>query len=94
MNRKQRRIAAKQGGVPSGPFAELLGTALRLREAGQLIEAEVGYRKVLAIIQNDGANIHLLAPIANNLGDALKGQGKLDEAVVQYQRALTIRLAA
>jgi tetratricopeptide (TPR) repeat protein/2-polyprenyl-3-methyl-5-hydroxy-6-metoxy-1,4-benzoquinol methylase len=92
MNRKQRRVAAKQGrhAVPSGPIAEPLATALRHHEAGQLVEAEVHYRRALVIVQNDVGNRQLLARITNNLGNALKGQCKLDEAVAQYQRALTL----
>src|SRR6266481_3610467 len=61
MNRKQRRIAAKQGKQtpspaalgaaldPSHQIAQLLATALRHHQAGQLAEAEGHYRKILAI---------------------------------------------
>jgi tetratricopeptide (TPR) repeat protein/2-polyprenyl-3-methyl-5-hydroxy-6-metoxy-1,4-benzoquinol methylase len=90
MNRKQRRMAAKQGRqYPRPPvrIAELLATAQRHHQAGELAEAECYYRTILATDQN---YFHL-GIIANNLGDALEGQGKLDEAVIQYRRALALK---
>src|SRR5262249_56327029 len=69
MNRKQRRAAAKLGSPPT----QLLATALRLHQAGQLVAAEACYRQVLAAQPN-------LAEGHFNLGGALAGLGKLDEA--------------
>src|SRR5215471_13828787 len=80
MNRKQRRAAAKLG----SPATQLLATAVRLHQAGQWVAAEACYRQVLAVQPN-------LAEGHFRLGDALMGQGKLDEAVAAYRRAIGIR---
>src|SRR5262245_52914843 len=77
MNRKQRRAAAKLGSPPT----QLLATALRLHQAGQLVAAEACYRQVLAAQPN-------LAEGHFNLGGALAGLGKLDEAVAACRRAI------
>ncbi len=80
MNRKQRRITAKLGkptptpavpGAAIGPsvrIAELLATARRYHQAGQLAEAESRYRKILAIDQNHIDSLHLLGVIAHQVG--------------------------
>src|SRR6516164_4239078 len=77
MNRKQRRMAAKQGkqipipatqGATSVRIAELLTTALRHHQAGRLAEAEGYYRKILAIDQNHVDSLHLLGLIAHQVG--------------------------
>ena len=65
-------MAAKQGRQnPKAPvrIAELLATAQRHHQAGELAEAECYYRKILATDQN---YFHL-GIIANNLGNALEG---------------------
>ena len=48
MNRKQRRAAAKL----ASPAIQLLATAVRLHQAGQLVAAEACYRQVLAAQPN------------------------------------------
>ena len=80
VNRKQRRMAAKLGeqavppvapGATVGPsvrIAELLATAQRHHQAGQLAEAEAYYRKILAIDQNHFDSLHLLGVIAHQVG--------------------------
>jgi tetratricopeptide (TPR) repeat protein/SAM-dependent methyltransferase len=80
MNRKQRRVAAKSAKQPptpavpgafSGPsvrIAELLATALRHHQAGQLAEAEGCYRRILTIDQNHIDSLHLLGVIAHQVG--------------------------
>ena len=78
MNRKQRRMAARQGKQSPGPpgatidasvrIAELLTTALRHHQAGQLAEAEGYYAKILAIDQNHSDSLHLLGVIAHQVG--------------------------
>src|SRR5262245_64725489 len=79
MNRKQRRMAAKQGKqipIPAAPdatlslfrIAELLATAQRHHQAGQLAAAESYYRKILAIDQNHVDSLHLLGLIAHQVG--------------------------
>src|SRR6516165_10069240 len=80
MNRKQRRAAAKSG----SPATQLLATALRLHQAGQLAAAEACYRQVLAAQPN-------LAEGHFSLGHALTAQGKLDEAVAACRRAIGIK---
>jgi cytochrome c-type biogenesis protein CcmH/NrfG len=77
MNRKQRRAAAKL----RSPATQLLATAVRLHQAGQLVAAEACYRQVLAAQPN-------LAEGHFRLGDALMDQGKFDEAVAAYRRAI------
>src|SRR5947209_5013653 len=80
MNRKQRRAAAKSG----SPVTQLLATAVRLHQAGQLVAAEACYRQALAVQPN-------LAEGHSNLGGALAGQGKLDEAIAAYRQAISIK---
>src|SRR5215831_8485714 len=81
MNRKQRRAAAKLG----SPATQLLATAVRLHQAGQLVEAEACYRQALAAQPN-------LAEGHFRLGDdALRGQGKFDEVVAAYRQAIGIK---
>src|SRR6266852_7961289 len=66
MNRKQRRAAAKLG----SPATQLLATAVRFHQAGQLVAAEACYRQVLAAQPN-------LAEAHSNLGNALTAQGNV-----------------
>src|SRR5437870_1830888 len=80
MNRKQRRAAAKLG----SPATQLLATAVRFHQAGQLVAAEACYRQALAAQPN-------LAEAHSNLGNALTAQGKLDEAVAAYRQAIRIK---
>src|SRR6516165_420860 len=77
MNRKQRRMAAKQGkqipipatqGATSVRIAQLLATGQRHHQAGQLAAAEGYYRKILAIDQNHADSLHLLGVIAHQVG--------------------------
>src|SRR5215831_15396415 len=75
MNRKQRRAAAKLGSA----IPQLLATGLQLRQAGRLVGAEACYRQVLASQPNHAA-------AHSNLGIALAGQGKLDEAVAAFRQ--------
>src|SRR5262249_39278391 len=80
MNRKQRRAAAKLG----SPATQLLTTAVRFHQAGQLVAAEACYRQVL-VAQPNLAEGHF------RLGHALMGQGKFDEAVAAYRQAIAIK---
>src|SRR6266436_4342053 len=80
MNRKQRRAAAKLG----SPATQLLATAVRFHQAGQLVAAEAAYRQALAAQPN-------LAEAHSNLGNALTAQRKLDEAVDACRRAIRIK---
>jgi tetratricopeptide (TPR) repeat protein/2-polyprenyl-3-methyl-5-hydroxy-6-metoxy-1,4-benzoquinol methylase len=78
MSRRQRRIANKLGKQPATPavpdaaagvrIAELLDTARRYHQAGQLAQAEGYYRKILAIDPNHADSLHLLGVIAHQVG--------------------------
>ena len=78
MNRKQRRAAAKQASShpPAGPATagvpasatDFLAVGLKLHQAGQLAEAEVCYRRVLAAQPNHADALHLLGVVAHQLG--------------------------
>jgi hypothetical protein len=96
MNRKQRRMAAKQGKQiptpavqgatigPSHPVAELLATALRHHQAGRLREAEGYYRRILAIDQNHVDSLHFLdflGVIAHQVGRRMNA----DQVVVRLR---------
>src|SRR6516162_271181 len=94
MNRKQWLIASKKGRHPPSPSfrtVELLEAAQRHHQAGQLAEAERHYRKILASDRKHIGSTDLVGIIANNLGNVLKEQGKLDNAVAQYHRALALK---
>src|SRR5215471_7716023 len=92
MNRKQRRMAAKQGkqipiparqGATSVRIAELLATGQRHHQAGQLAAAEGYYRKILAIDQNHVDSLHLLGVIAHQVG-------RYDMAVDLIRKAIAL----
>jgi tetratricopeptide (TPR) repeat protein/2-polyprenyl-3-methyl-5-hydroxy-6-metoxy-1,4-benzoquinol methylase len=67
---KQIPIPAAQGATLglSVRIAELLATAQRHHQAGQLAAAESYYRKILAIDQNHVDSLHLLGLIAHQAG--------------------------
>jgi tetratricopeptide (TPR) repeat protein/2-polyprenyl-3-methyl-5-hydroxy-6-metoxy-1,4-benzoquinol methylase len=60
--------AAGTGVGASARIAELMATALRHHQAGQLAEAERHYRAILAIDQNHADSLHLLGVIGLQLG--------------------------
>jgi protein O-GlcNAc transferase len=80
MNRKQRRAAAKLGQTSSHPpggtaaaivpagAPDLLAAGLKLHQAGRLAEAELCYRRVLAVQPNHADALHLLGVVANQVG--------------------------
>jgi tetratricopeptide (TPR) repeat protein len=53
---------------PSGRIAELLALALRHHRSGQLAEAEVRYREILAIDPNHVDGLHLLGVVVHQIG--------------------------
>ncbi|HEY4248947.1 MAG TPA: tetratricopeptide repeat protein [Lacunisphaera sp.] len=63
---------------------EAFAVALSQQRAGQLSEAEAGYRKILAETQDQ-------PEVFYNLGLVLRSSGRLDEAVEAYERALELR---
>jgi tetratricopeptide (TPR) repeat protein/SAM-dependent methyltransferase len=94
MKRKQRLIASKKGTQspsPSFRIVKLLEAAQRHHQAGQFAEAERHYRKILASDRKHIGSPDLFGIIANNLGDVLIEQGKLDDAVAHYHRALALK---
>ena len=68
----------------SSVVTELLAAGIEHHRAGRLAEAEACYRRVLAAQPS-----HFEA--YSNLGAALRGQGKVDEAVAAYRQAIGIR---
>jgi tetratricopeptide (TPR) repeat protein/SAM-dependent methyltransferase len=69
MNRKDRRAAGKRGGGPGHPGdGSLFGLAVQRHQAGQLLEAEMLYRQVLAGDRNHFASLHHLGIIALQRG--------------------------
>ena len=97
MNRKQRRAAAKLGGhtvsppiIASGPagISELLTRAVRHHQAGQLVEAEDCYRKILAIDENHFHGLHLFGVLAQQVG-----RSDLAEQLIRKAIALNDRVS-
>jgi 2-polyprenyl-3-methyl-5-hydroxy-6-metoxy-1,4-benzoquinol methylase/tetratricopeptide (TPR) repeat protein len=96
MNRKQRRMVAKLGkhtgpavtpgatGGRSVQITDLLASARRHHENGQLTEAETHYRKILTIDQNHFDSLHLLGVIAHQLG-------RNDQAVHLIRKAIALK---
>ena len=93
MSRKQRRTAAKMSRRNSptrttisadSVVAELWAAGLQHHRAKRLIEAEVCYRRILAVQPNN-------AGVCSNLGAVLVEQGKLDEAIAAYRQAIGIK---
>ena len=94
MNRKERRLAAKQGPwaspsaappntSPSPGVAGMVASALEHHQAGRVTEAEALYRNALAI---EPRNVDGL----NYLGLLALQQGRPDEAVKLIGKALTM----
>ncbi len=68
----------------------MLVAAIRHHQAGELIEAEQLYRRILAIDPQPAASPLLLADTHTNLGAALAAQGRIDEATQHYRQALEL----
>jgi tetratricopeptide (TPR) repeat protein len=91
MNRKQRRASQKQiaaprplaagKGLSSAQRLQVLKTAVAHHKAGQLMEAEAGYRQILEQQPNDSTALHHLSLIAKDRGD-------IDEALRLVAMAL------
>jgi len=62
-----------------------------LRKVGRLADAEPLYIRALAIAQRTHGPDHLeVARAQLELGDLVRGRGRVDEALALHQRALTI----
>jgi tetratricopeptide (TPR) repeat protein len=110
MNRKQRRMVAKQGTPigaalrpsfgPSVRIAELLALALGYHRAGQLMQAESHYRKILAIDPNHIDSLHLLGVLAHQNGhnetavDLLRKAISLNDRTPTFHSDLALALRA
>jgi protein O-GlcNAc transferase len=82
MNRRQRRATAKLGKAKGAPppraappsaaiapdVAAQFGAAAKHHQAGRFVEAEAGYRRVLAAMPNHADAMHLLGVIALQAG--------------------------
>ena len=83
MNRKDRRAAGKRGGGPGLPGGSLFELAAQRHQAGQLLEAEMLYRQVLAGDRNHSASLHHLGIIALQ-------RGQPQAAIEPIERAIAI----
>src|SRR5215472_1005900 len=63
---------------------DLLKEAQSLQQAGKLDEAIADYRLILKTYPD-------VAPVRSDLGAALAGEGRYQEAIVEYERALQLQ---
>jgi tetratricopeptide (TPR) repeat protein len=80
---QQRRLANLAGGVPDNPFVAF-GLGWSARHGEDLATAETAYRRVLERWPDDDRTLV-------NLGNILAVQGRFDEALGLYDRALKSR---
>ena len=85
MNRKERRAqeSKAQQQMANSPFVRLFNEALTLHQAGQFAEAEVLYRRAMAL------NPHIPL-VYNNFGVCLYAQDKYEEAIAMQKRAIAL----
>lgn len=88
MNRQQRRAARRSGGKApfgaapqSGAVAGLFNAALAHHQAGNVAEAERGYRHILDLSPAHADSLHNLGVIALQRGDAAAGVELIGKAV-------------
>lgn len=77
---RQERLAALALTHPGDPFVQF-GLGWTARHGGDLATAEEAYRHALVAWPDDGR-------VLNNLGNTLTMQGRLDEALACYQKAV------
>ncbi|HUK61915.1 MAG TPA: tetratricopeptide repeat protein, partial [Dongiaceae bacterium] len=80
---QQHRLAELAGSVPDNPFVQF-GLGWSARRGEDLATAETAYRRVLKRWPNDDRTLV-------NLGNILAVQGRFDDALALYDRALKIR---
>ena len=90
MSRKERRAAQKTGGIRPGSgrseAAQLLDTAYRHHQSGQLAEAERLYRSILASDPNNATALQLLGVLANQVGQPEAAVGLIRDAIALNRR--------
>jgi 2-polyprenyl-3-methyl-5-hydroxy-6-metoxy-1,4-benzoquinol methylase len=103
VNRKQRRVAAKLGKQaaapvwrneiisPSGQIANLLARGRGHHQAGQLLEAENCYRKLLAIDPNHFDGLHLLGVVAQQVGRSGLAARLIGKAIALHDQNPALR---
>jgi tetratricopeptide (TPR) repeat protein len=80
---QQRRLTELTGSVPANPFVQF-GLGWSARRGEDLATAEAAYRRVLEHWPNDDRTLV-------NLGNILAVQGRFDEALTLYHRAVKSR---
>lgn len=84
MNRKERRAREVQAPpAMSAPFVQAFNEALALHQSARLPEAEVLYRRALALNPN-------IALVYNNFGVCLYAQGKHEDAIAMQKKAFAL----
>jgi Flp pilus assembly protein TadD len=86
LRRNPAGISMTATATPPAALEATLQEALAFQRAGRLAEAERLYRSLLQARPNHPG-------ISNNLGLALKDQGKLEEAAATFQRVLAVKPA-
>ncbi len=87
MNRRERRLAAKNArktGAPSPGIAGALARATAHHQTGRRREAEAGYREILSAARDQPDALH-------QLGLLLAETGRADEGIVLMERAIKQR---
>ncbi|MFX1416531.1 MAG: tetratricopeptide repeat protein [Promethearchaeota archaeon] len=80
---------AREYDFPGWERGHLLVFALMYQGKGDYLLAEEYYQKCLAISERSGSML-LVAMCSNNLGEIYRAQGKLDDALAGYERAMRI----
>jgi len=87
MNRRERRAEKKLGGggLPLA-LAAPFGEAVRLHQAGRLVEAEAYYRHVLAAHPQHADSRHLMGVLAHQVGNDAVAEQLIREAIALEPR--------
>ena len=80
---------AREHDFPGWEQGHLFVFALMYQKKGDYLLAEEYYQKCLAISERAGSML-FVATCSNNLGEIYRAQGKLDDALARYERAMKI----
>jgi len=80
---------AREHDFPGWEQGHLFVFALMYQKKGDYLLAEEYYQKCLALSERAGSML-FVAMCSNNLGEIYRAQGKLDDALVGYERAMKI----